>query len=244
MICRAGQASASGGLDDRITWQVGALQEASGGYDIVVSLGVVGYQSDQSTFLRALAARVRPGGLLIFTFANALSIPRRARTVVQSLRKWALGKDVSCVFARSRRGSSIDALRVPDCNASRPAGFASAWDCHRVHWKSHCLAGWNHTASCHDWHDVWRKCRSSATSILRVPNHTLTLLPDAACGDGQTGSRKCVTPGHPRAASMTSGKILHLANAWRTGARRFGLYNLRRCAISRRGNLGFPVLSR
>ncbi len=88
MICNAEQSSLSAGLDGRAAWQVGALQATSGTHDIVVSLGVVGYQHDQPEFLRALASRVRPGGLLIFTFANALSMPRRARTLMQSLRRF------------------------------------------------------------------------------------------------------------------------------------------------------------
>ncbi len=92
-------------LSDRISWQSVPLTESPGSYDAVVSLGVVGYQRDQPEFLRSLAARVRPEGLLIFTFGNAQSYLRRLRSAGQSLRS-----------ALKQRESSVryDAMHIQD----------------------------------------------------------------------------------------------------------------------------------
>ncbi len=87
MLSRAEQASDLAGCGDRVTWQIGSVRERPATFDVVTSLGVVGYQSDQAEFLRSLATRVRAGGLLIFTFANAHSFPRRVRTIAQWLHR-------------------------------------------------------------------------------------------------------------------------------------------------------------
>ncbi len=82
----------------RVQWCNGTLTLVERLFDVVVALGVVGYQTDQLAFLRDLASRVRTGGLLIFTFANAHSLPRRVRTMTQSIRRHWRGNAAAVQF--------------------------------------------------------------------------------------------------------------------------------------------------
>ncbi len=59
----------------------GALPFAVGTFDAVVSLEVVEHVEDQFAFLRELARVVRPGGRVIVTTPNVLSVQSRLRTL-------------------------------------------------------------------------------------------------------------------------------------------------------------------
>jgi SAM-dependent methyltransferase len=59
----------------------GALPFADGTFDAVVSLEVVEHVEDQFAFLRELARVVRPGGRVIVTTPNVLSVQSRMRTL-------------------------------------------------------------------------------------------------------------------------------------------------------------------
>jgi 2-polyprenyl-6-hydroxyphenyl methylase/3-demethylubiquinone-9 3-methyltransferase len=57
------------GLD--IDYRVGAVEELAGQFDLVTSLEVIEHVADPAQFLKALAARLAPGGLLILSTPNA-----------------------------------------------------------------------------------------------------------------------------------------------------------------------------
>lgn len=71
----------------RATLRVGELLETDRVFDAVVSLGVIGYQSDQGAFAANLASKVAAGGVLVISYANGDSILRRARATLSTLRK-------------------------------------------------------------------------------------------------------------------------------------------------------------
>jgi len=103
-VARAEQAA----LGDRACWQVRALQQTAETYDAVVSLGVLGYQEDQAKFLRQLAERVAPGGLLVLTFGNQASVLRRIHDVVLKVRD-AIAREC---FARRTPTMRFRAIRL------------------------------------------------------------------------------------------------------------------------------------
>lgn len=77
----------------RAAWSVGSLDDCQQMADVVVSLGVIGYQADQPAFLTQLASRVLPGGLLILSVANGRSVLRSTRTIVQRAKDaWRRGE--------------------------------------------------------------------------------------------------------------------------------------------------------
>lgn len=102
MIEVAKSRSASTAHQERVRWHAGPLRDLEALADVVVSLGVMGYQVDQLEFVAELASRVVPGGLLIVSFANARSWLRRSRTMIQRART-----------AASRRARQIASSAVP-----------------------------------------------------------------------------------------------------------------------------------
>ena len=111
MIEQARRVAARGQVADRAQWTVGSVDALNGAFDVVTALGVVGYQADQLAFLESLAARVVPNGLLIFTYANALSVPRRVRSIVQNARRFGADKNDAVRFR------TITVRQLDDCLA-------------------------------------------------------------------------------------------------------------------------------
>lgn len=54
-----------------IDYRVGAVEELAGQFDLVISLEVIEHVADPGEFLKALAARLAPNGLLILSTPNA-----------------------------------------------------------------------------------------------------------------------------------------------------------------------------
>jgi len=59
-----------------IDYRVAAIEELSGAFDLVTSLEVVEHVAEPAAFIRALAARVAPGGLLILSTPNQTALSR------------------------------------------------------------------------------------------------------------------------------------------------------------------------
>ncbi|MCL6679734.1 bifunctional 2-polyprenyl-6-hydroxyphenol methylase/3-demethylubiquinol 3-O-methyltransferase UbiG [Sphingomonas sp. RG327] len=62
------------GLD--IDYRVAAVEELTGAFDLVTSLEVVEHVAEPAAFIRALAARLAPGGLLILSTPNQTALSR------------------------------------------------------------------------------------------------------------------------------------------------------------------------
>jgi 2-polyprenyl-6-hydroxyphenyl methylase/3-demethylubiquinone-9 3-methyltransferase len=73
--------------NDRAQWRVGTADQVTEQFDVVTSLGVIGYQVDQLAFVRSVADRVAPGGMLILSFGNRRSLLRKVRLAVQRARR-------------------------------------------------------------------------------------------------------------------------------------------------------------
>ena len=69
VIAVAREHAAAIGLE--IDYRVGDVQALGGQYDLVTCLEVIEHIADPATFLKALAARLAPGGLLILSTPNA-----------------------------------------------------------------------------------------------------------------------------------------------------------------------------
>jgi 2-polyprenyl-6-hydroxyphenyl methylase/3-demethylubiquinone-9 3-methyltransferase len=59
-----------------IDYRVAAVEELSGAFDLVTSLEVVEHVAEPAAFIRALAARLAPGGLLILSSPNQTALSR------------------------------------------------------------------------------------------------------------------------------------------------------------------------
>jgi 2-polyprenyl-6-hydroxyphenyl methylase/3-demethylubiquinone-9 3-methyltransferase len=59
-----------------IDYRVAAIEELSGAFDLVTSLEVVEHVAEPAAFIRALAARLAPGGLLILSTPNQTALSR------------------------------------------------------------------------------------------------------------------------------------------------------------------------
>jgi 2-polyprenyl-6-hydroxyphenyl methylase/3-demethylubiquinone-9 3-methyltransferase len=59
-----------------IDYRVAAVEELSGAFDLVTSLEVVEHVAEPAAFIRALAARLAPGGLLILSTPNQTALSR------------------------------------------------------------------------------------------------------------------------------------------------------------------------
>jgi 2-polyprenyl-6-hydroxyphenyl methylase/3-demethylubiquinone-9 3-methyltransferase len=62
------------GLD--IDYRVAAVEEIGGHYDLVTSMEVIEHVADPTSFTKALAARLAPGGLLILSTPNKTALSR------------------------------------------------------------------------------------------------------------------------------------------------------------------------
>jgi 2-polyprenyl-6-hydroxyphenyl methylase/3-demethylubiquinone-9 3-methyltransferase len=69
VIAVAREHAAGQGL--QIDYRVGDVQQLAGTFDLVTSMEVIEHVADPGAFLKALAARLAPGGLLIMSTPNA-----------------------------------------------------------------------------------------------------------------------------------------------------------------------------
>jgi 2-polyprenyl-6-hydroxyphenyl methylase/3-demethylubiquinone-9 3-methyltransferase len=69
VIAVAREHAAGQGLE--IDYRVGDVQQLAGTFDLVTSMEVIEHVADPAAFLKALAARLAPGGLLILSTPNA-----------------------------------------------------------------------------------------------------------------------------------------------------------------------------
>jgi 2-polyprenyl-6-hydroxyphenyl methylase/3-demethylubiquinone-9 3-methyltransferase len=69
VIAVAREHAAGQGLE--IDYRVGDVQQLAGTFDLVTSMEVIEHVADPGAFLKALAARLAPGGLLIMSTPNA-----------------------------------------------------------------------------------------------------------------------------------------------------------------------------
>lgn len=71
----AARAHAEGqGLD--VDYRVSAVEDLRGEYDLVTSMEVIEHVAEPQSFLRALAARLAPGGLLVLSTPNRTALSR------------------------------------------------------------------------------------------------------------------------------------------------------------------------
>lgn len=59
-----------------IDYRVAAVEDAGGTYDLVTSMEVIEHVADPASFVKALAARLAPGGLMILSTPNATAWSR------------------------------------------------------------------------------------------------------------------------------------------------------------------------
>lgn len=69
VIAVAREHAAAQGLD--IDYRVGPVEQLDGQFDLVTSMEVIEHVADPGDFLKALAARLAPGGLLVLSTPNA-----------------------------------------------------------------------------------------------------------------------------------------------------------------------------
>ncbi len=180
----------------RVQWRTGTLEQVAGTFDVVVSLGVVGYQADQRAFLSELAARVRFDGLLIFTFANEHSVPRRLRTAAQSIRRFGRGSSDAVRFQTLARRQVDDHLA--ECGLHRTAlrwlgfGLGVRRGGFEVKLSRWCEARWGDSLWAQPLAQVglacYRRSRMAVTSLTQPPVRLenlplLTRYLVVVCGD-------------------------------------------------------------
>ena len=69
LIAAAEEHAAGQGLD--IDYRAGAVEQLEGSFDLVTAMEVIEHVADPASFVKALAARLAPGGLLILSTPNA-----------------------------------------------------------------------------------------------------------------------------------------------------------------------------
>ena len=106
--------------DHRSQWSVCSATQVTDQFDVVTSLGVVGYQVDQMAFVRSVADRVVPGGMLILSFGNQRSVLRKMRCTVQKTRR---------MFSRDGNDVRFRSVSIVELNSQlRSVGFRQT-DC-------------------------------------------------------------------------------------------------------------------
>jgi len=94
MIALANEKSKTLGYDD-IDFSVGSIKDVPVKADIVLSLGVLGYQENQKDFLTDLCSLVNDNGYLIFTTANGDSLLRALRRYLSKLHSFVMKRTKS-----------------------------------------------------------------------------------------------------------------------------------------------------
>lgn len=94
MIKLANKNLSQSGFND-INYSTGSIEDIKLSGDIVLSLGVIGYQEKQKEFLARLSSIVDSKGYLIFTTANGDSCLRLARRYLSKLHSLIKGKPKS-----------------------------------------------------------------------------------------------------------------------------------------------------
>lgn len=64
------------GMELRIEYRVGDVQELEATFDLITSMEVIEHVADPGAFVKALAKRLAPGGLLIMSTPNATALSR------------------------------------------------------------------------------------------------------------------------------------------------------------------------
>ena len=80
MLLQAETRARQAGVTHKVDLREGSVDAFSGPWNVVVSLGVVGYQAAPLAFVKRLADAVVPGGWLVLTVGNPHSLARRIRS--------------------------------------------------------------------------------------------------------------------------------------------------------------------
>jgi 2-polyprenyl-3-methyl-5-hydroxy-6-metoxy-1,4-benzoquinol methylase len=87
MIASARKLLETAGVADRAQLLVGESNVIDQPFEVVISLGVIGYQHDQCQFARHLASHVAMGGIQILSYANGDSCLRRLKECATRIRR-------------------------------------------------------------------------------------------------------------------------------------------------------------
>jgi 2-polyprenyl-3-methyl-5-hydroxy-6-metoxy-1,4-benzoquinol methylase len=100
----------SGYID--INFNIGSVEDISVSANMVLSLGVIGYQKKQEEFLVELSNLVASKGYLIFTTANGDSFLRLVRRYLSKLHSFIRGKKSKSVEFFSIKHKSIESVLI------------------------------------------------------------------------------------------------------------------------------------
>lgn len=99
MIANAERLSRESDDGKNIEFSQGQLTDVDSQFDLVVALGVIGYQRDQLEFARDIAERVAMGGMLVLSFGNQNSLLRRSLRGAQYLKRKRSNKQPAVSYA-------------------------------------------------------------------------------------------------------------------------------------------------